>query len=250
MDIKDVIKLIKKRLWMIIAFVLIATVTTAGYTTRNYAPVYAASASLIVNTTTQLNQLGQTQMDLNAIYINFRLVNTYKEIIQTRAIMDKVVEGYPELNTTSEELLTVTNVTSQNETQVMTISAVSASYERAAGMVNGIAEVFRSEIPNILKVDNVTILNTAPLLENPIPINPMTNQSIFISFIAALLIALGVTFLLEFVDDKLKREKDIRDIFEVPALVIIPTFKGGAMATAKRKTNTKRVGDVHVAVKR
>lgn len=249
MELKDLLRMVRKRLWLIVSFILIATLTTAVYSSRNYQPIYGASTKLIVNKTVDPEQIGKEQMDLGAIGMNIRLINTYTEIIKTPAIMDKVVQRYPDLSLTAEDLTSMVQVSALNETQVMTLSTWDTSYERAAKVVNAVTEVFQAEIPKIMKVDNVTILHMAQTKENPQPLNQKTNQYVMISFAASLLIALGICFLLEFIDDTLKKEEDVRRIFGVPGLAVVSKYKPAGKRKGS-KQNPERIGDVHVAVKR
>lgn len=249
MELKDLLRMVKKRLWLIIGFVLIATITTAVYNSKSYQPFYAASTKLVVNKTVEQDQLGKEQMDLGAIGINIRLINTYTEIIRTPAIMDKVVQRYPDLGLSAEQLMNMIQVSALKETQVMTLSTVDISYERAAKVVNAVTEVFQTEIPKIMKVDNIAILHMAQPMENPVPLNRKTNQYLAISFAASLLIALGISFLLEFMDDTLKKEEDVRKLFGVPNLAVITRYKS-VSKHIREKPDSNQVGDVHVAVKR
>lgn len=250
MELKDVLAIIKKRFWLILICIAISTITTAIYSKYNYHPIYIASTKLIVNKTVELDQLGKEQMDIGAIGSNLSLINTYKEIIRSPAIMDKVVQRFPDLNVTTEELLATISISNLMGTQVITLSATDLNYDRAARTVNAVTEVFRTEITKIMKVDNVAILHVAPMKEHPQPINQKTNQYIIISFAVSLLISAGIIFLLEVMDDTLKREEDIRKIFGAPTLSVIPRRKGEAARFAKRKHNQKQVGEVvNVAVK-
>ncbi len=241
MELKEYLKLIRKRLPLIVLCVLISTITTAIYSYNNYKPIYLASTKLIINSTTTQDQMGIEQMDLGAISINIGLVDTYKEIIKTPAIMDKVVQRYPELNLSTEQLISMIQVSALNRTQVMTIDTVDYSYERAANIVNAVAQVVKTEIPKIMKVNNVEILNVADLNDQPLPLNQKTNQLIVISFAVSLIFGIGITFLLEFLDDTLKSEKDIQDVLGLPTLTAIAATKEPAVRKSKRKKKTRNV---------
>jgi capsular polysaccharide biosynthesis protein len=244
MDFKEYLAIIKKRLWLIIACVVISTATTTVFSNMNYVPMYQASTKLIVNKTVEQDLLGREQMDLGAIGINMTLINTYTEIIKTPAIMNKVVEWYPDLNMKAEQLIDRVHVSSLNGTQVMTLSTVDFSYERAARTVNAVTEVFQSEIPKIMKVDNVAVLHMAPMEDQPMPINQRTNQTLIISFAVSLMIAVGIAFLLEFMDDTLRKESDIRQIFDAPVLAIVPLMSKAQVQEEVQLQSRSRTGEV------
>jgi capsular polysaccharide biosynthesis protein len=248
MELNVYLKTIKKRLWLIVLCVLISTVTTGAYSILFYKPVYFAFTKLIINKTIAQgqDQLGNEQMDLGAIYINLGLISTYKEIIKTPAIMDKVVQRYPDLNMTVEKLNSIVSV-SANGTQVITLEAHNYSYEKAAMIVNAVTEVVKTEIPRIMKVNNVEILNVADPDELPTPLSQQTSRKIIISFIISSIIAVSIVFLLEFLDDTLKTKKDVQLSFGLPVFSVIPTIKPKDMRSLKKKSARKQTGEASYA---
>jgi capsular polysaccharide biosynthesis protein len=213
LEIKEYLKILYKRLWIVISMVLIITSITAVYSYKYIQPVYEASVKLIV-TKSQVLQ-GVQIMDNGSIDTNIKLINTYKEIIKTTAIMDKVVSKYPNLGLKADQLIGMVNVNSTNESQLMTISVQDMSYTRAAQIVNATAEVFRNQIPLLMKIDNVTVLNEADLTNKPAPIKPNPKMNVVISFIMAIMLAVGLVIILEYLDDTIKSEEDIKAFSDV-----------------------------------
>lgn len=244
MDLKAFGKLLKKRLWVIILCVLVSTSTTVAYTYYFSKPLYTASTKLIINKTVEEEQMGNEEMDFGAISVNIGLINTYKEIIRTPAILDKVVQRYPELNLTSDELLKHLDVSALNNTQVVTLSIADDSYERAADIVNAVTEVVRTEIPRIMKVNNVEVLNIADPSTPSTPITPNSAKPIVMSFGASLFISIAIVFLLEQLDDTLKTKREIQTIFGVSTLSMIPVLTKKELKSLKKKSSRKRTGDV------
>lgn len=222
LDLRDYFQIVKKRLWMIVSIVIVVCLLAGAYSLYIKKPVYEASTKIIVNQTQQM-QTTASQLDLNQINTNIQLINTYKEIIKTPAILDVVAQSYPEFNTTAEELLKKVNVSSVNNTQVMTLVVRDNSYERAAEMVNAISLVFKQEIPSLFNVQNVSILNEAKLNPTvaPGPVEPNVVMNLAIAFIVSLMIGLGIAFLLEYLDDTLKTEEDIEKYLGLPTIAMI-----------------------------
>lgn len=219
LDLKDYIKIIMKRIWIIIAIVLLCTVSTGIASYFFIQPIYEASTKLIVNKSNE--RPGLDQVDINSINLNIRLIDTYKEVIKTPRIMDKVVKDYPEFNLTSEELIKKIKVSSVNNTQVMTVVVQDRSYEKAANIVNAVSKVFQKEIPSIMKVDNVSLLNEAMPNDKPIPVKPNPMLNIAVSFVVSLMAAVGLVFLIEYFDDSIKTEDDVKQFLELPTLAMI-----------------------------
>lgn len=221
LDLKDYIKIIRKRLWIIISIVCIASLASAIISYFFIDPTYQASTKLIVNKSN--DREGVDQVDINSINTNLRLIDTYKEIIKTPAIMGKVVASYPEFNLSVDQLIGKVKVSSVNNTQVMTLIVQDESYAKAANIVNAVSHVFQEEIPKIMnmKVENVFLLNEAQALANPSPVKPNKKLNVAISFIVSLMAAVGLVFLLEYLDDTIKSEDDIQQFLGIPALGLI-----------------------------
>ncbi|MNZ61567.1 Capsular polysaccharide type 8 biosynthesis protein cap8A [compost metagenome] len=221
LDLRDYFQIVRKRLWLIVSIVVLVCGVAGVYSLYIKNPVYEASTKIIVNQTP--TQSAAAQLDLNQINTNIQLINTYKEIIKTPAILDIVTRDYPQFNITAEELLKKVNVSSVNNTQVMTLVVRDNSYQRAAEIVNAISLVFKDEIPNLFNVENVSILNEAkvnPLIE-PRPVEPNVLMNMAIAFIVSLMIGLGIAFLLEYMDDTLKTEADIEKYLGLPTIAMI-----------------------------
>jgi len=243
LELKDYVKIVRKRLWLIVAVVALASIAAGLVSMYVLKPVYEASTKLIVNQSNE-STVGMQQLDLNAVNLNLRLIDTYKEIIKTPAIMDAVMEEHPEFGLTAGELSQKVQVSSVNNTQVMTLVVEDGSYVRAAEIVNAISQVFQREIPKIMNVDNVSILNDASLEANPSPVKPNVKLNIAIAFVVSLMVMVGLAFLLEYLDDTVKTERDVETIMGLPTLTAVAKTTDDDFAhgskSSKRKVTDKR----------
>jgi capsular polysaccharide biosynthesis protein len=246
LEIKEYLRILIKRSWIIISIVLAITSLTAVYSFNYIQPVYEASAKLIV-TKSQETQGVQT-FDNGSIDANIKLINTYKEIIKTTAIMDKVVSKYPKLGLDTNQLIGMVNVNSTNESQLMTISVQDFSYSRAAQIVNAIAEVFRNQITILMKIDNVTVLNEANPASKPAPIKPNPMMNTVISFVISFMLAMGIVIILEYLDDSIKTEDDIKKYFGLSTLGLISKVNSKELQSAALVKSQRQAGDpLHVS---
>lgn len=219
LDLREYFLIVRKRLTLIVIFVLVCTVAAGAYTKLFKDPIYEASTKIIVNRTSESIAVGA--LDINAINSNIKMIETYKEVIKTPAILGKVAEQYPQLGLTAKELVKKIKVSSVNDTQVMTLAVEDVSYRKAAEIVNAISMVFQEEIPNIFQVENVSILNEALLDDQPAPVSPNLTLNIIIAFVVSLMVAVGIAFLLEYMDDTIKTEADVERYLGQPTLAMV-----------------------------
>lgn len=219
LDLRQYMLIIRKRLPLIVLFVVLCSAAAAVFSVFFKDPLYEASTKIIVNQTS--SQLATGQLDLNQINSNIRMIDTYKEIIKTPAILDKVAAQYSALGFTAEELAQKIKVSSVNNTQVMTLVVEDVDYRKAAETVNAVSNVFREEIQHIFKVENVSILNEADLEAQPNPVSPNVPLNIAIAFVVSLMLGVGIVFLLEYLDDTIKTEADVMEYLGQPTLAMI-----------------------------
>ncbi|MBP3962408.1 YveK family protein [Paenibacillus lignilyticus] len=241
MELKDYMKIIRKRLLLISAIVMVACGLTGVKTYLYTDQVYQATAKLIVSQSFEVG--GTRTIDWDVIQSNIRLISSYKEIINSSAILNKVVSNYPDLKASPGELSSVLQISAASDSQVMNINATDISYERAAHIVNAVATVFKNEIPSIMKVDNVTILSEATPSADAAPINKSPIFYIVLSFIVSLMLAIGFVFLLDYFDDTIKSEEDVLQSLELPVLSHITKINKSDLNPRKTRVSEKKVGE-------
>ena len=116
-------------------------------------------------------------------------------------------------------MLTVTN---QAESQVLNISVDSKSGRDSEKIANKIAKVFSSEVPDIMSVDNVSILSTANDTATKVAPKPLVN--LVIGLVVGLILALIVIFIKEMIDKRIKTEEDVENELDIPVLGSIQKF--------------------------
>jgi capsular polysaccharide biosynthesis protein len=224
LELKQYWTIIKKRLLLITLIITVSCLAIGIYSSYFIKPMYEASAKLIVNEYKDSSSL-LPSIDIGSINSNIGIIKTYKEIIRTPRLMKEVVKDYPGLQVTYRELIGKVSVSSVNETQVMSISVRDDTYEKAANIANAVAVVFQKAVPELVKVDNVSVLDKADPHEFFGPVSPNPKLNIIVTFMLALMLGIGISFLLEYLDDTIKTEEDVETLLGVPVLTSIPRFK-------------------------
>ncbi|MFC4620468.1 YveK family protein [Camelliibacillus cellulosilyticus] len=212
-SLKDIFRTLRKRVTMIVLITLAAVAISAVATYFIMTPKYEASTQILVNQSSK----SQTPYDVNAVRTNVEYINTYSVIIKSPTILKSVIDKLG-LNMTTDQLKESLTVNSAQDSQVFTVSVQNTNPAQAVKIANGIATVFKNTIPTIMKVDNVSILSKAQLPDNPSPVSPKPMLNMAIAFVVGLMIAIGLAFLLEYLDNTIKTEEDIETVLELPVL--------------------------------
>src|SRR5690606_35655337 len=97
--------------------------------------------------------------------------NTYNVIIKSPRILDIVIDQL-DLNMSAGQLMSKISVQSERNSQVVNVSVQDPDPTQAVLIANTVAEVFQTEIVELMNVDNVNILTRAEMSENATPVKP------------------------------------------------------------------------------
>jgi capsular polysaccharide biosynthesis protein len=219
-SLKELFEIIKKRMLMIVVITVAAVALSALVSYLVLTPIYQSSTQLLVNQ----SKVEQQMISTGDIQSNIQLINTYNVIIKSPIILDKVITEL-NLERSAGALNSQISVGSEQNSQVLLISVQDVEPALAVQIANTTAAVFQKEVVSIMNVDNVSILSEARLAENPAPIKPNPKLNMAIAFVVGLMAAVGLAFLLEFLDNTIKTEKDVENHLGLAVIGAIPTFE-------------------------
>ncbi|MFL1421975.1 YveK family protein [Staphylococcus ureilyticus] len=216
LDLTKILRILKNNLKLLIILPLVCLLISAIVTLFFLDEEYQASTQVLVN-----QKESDSQMMAQEVQSNIQLVNTYSEIVKSPRILDKVSK---ELNRkySASELSSMLTVTNQAESQLLNIDVVSKSGKDSEKVANKLAEVFSDEVPDIMNVDNVSILSTAD--DTTKQVAPKTMINLVMSIVIGLIIALIIIFTKEIFDKRIKSETDVENELEIPVLGSIQKF--------------------------
>lgn len=219
-SLKEIMSTLKKRLKLIIIITLAAVAVSAVVSYFLLTPTYQSSTQILVN---QSQEEGQNYYSSGELRTNLDLINTYNVIIKSPRILEPTLEELG-LERSLGNLNNQINVSSEGDSQVVNITVTDESPALAVDIANTIALVFQRDIVEIMAVDNVSILSPAEVGENPSPVNPNPTLNMAIAFVVGLMAAVGLAFLLEFLDNTIRTEDDVEQQLGVPVLASISTI--------------------------
>ncbi|QWG30605.1 capsular biosynthesis protein [Bacillus mycoides] len=233
-SLKELFIILRKRLVMILVITIGAALVSAIVSFYFITPIYQTSTQILVNQKKQDEKIIQ----YNEVQTNVQLTNTYKIIVKSPVILDKV-KSELKLGMSTQELNGKINVENEKDSQVIAVTVQDKDVKLARDIANTTAEIFKSEIAKIMSIDNVTILSKAEVAEGQSPIKPNKKLNIAIAFVVGLMASVGIAFLLEYLDNTMKKEEDIEKLLGVPVLGVVSHMeedgtKSGSLSATKR----------------
>lgn len=261
LELRQLWHIIQKHFFALIFMAIIGACAGYGVAKFVIAPTYSASTSMLVNrsaddTSTATANLSDQQADV-------QLINTYKNLIISSnvlgtvsdelenpapivvqkakdAVYDTLADGTRRLvspaqkeitkpsNKTKyqlsvDELKSMVTISSQQNSQVFSINVKSKDPKLAADVANEVADVFKDKIGGFMKINNVSIIDSAKV--NKKPVSP--NTKLFT--LAGLVVLGGLTFLYmlikELSDTTIKSPDEVSQLFGMTNLGVIGYVK-------------------------
>src|SRR5699024_8480454 len=166
LNLEDILDVIKRNLLMISIMTLLFGCIAAFGTLFLVTPKYEANTQILVSQSQQSEVIESQE-----IQASLQLVNTYRDIIKSPTVLDDVVSNL-DLQATSSAISEKINVTNQDQSQVLTVTVTDPSAQNAQDIANEVASVFQSTVPEVMNVDNVSVLAAADVGDNPSPVSP------------------------------------------------------------------------------
>jgi len=218
-DLLELLHIIRKRLWVIVLITVMAVAVSGVLSFFFLDKIYETSTTLMVSKAQNENV---NVLQYNDVLLNQKLVKTYSEIAKSDRVLDKVIDKL-ELEATAEDLRKKVAVNSVQDTEIIRISVEDPDPQYATDLANAIAVVFMGEVADIMKMDNVQLIDPAKVPDEPVKPRPVLNMAI--AGLLGLMVSLGVIFLIEYLDNTVKTPQDIENRIGLPVLGSIPDFE-------------------------
>ena len=229
-DLREYFFILKKKMWLIGLSAIICGLISGLVSFFVLKPVYEANTSLIVNKEVEdeTTQMATTD-DLNYVQ---KLAITYGEIIKSRTVITSTIEKL-KLDTTYEELVGAVSVSNVADTQIIKISVQDNNPVIAAKICNTIPQIFTKELQRTVEVSGVKVIDKAIVPKNPI--KPNKTMNLAIAMVLGVMASVFIIFLIEALDNKIKKPEDIQESIGIPVLGTVYEYETNNKKKSKKK---------------
>lgn len=239
MLLADLLAVFKKSKLLIFLTILIGGGTAYYLSQYVIEPTYEASTQVLI---VPKQEVGSNIVDSTQISSSLSLINTYRVIMRSPAILNEVKTQVPDAPKDISEILLVE---SEEESQVINIVVSHSDPVVATDIANVITEVFANEIPDLMNIDNVRVLSVAEVPAFPVSPNMLiyTAIGVVLGFVVGSVLALvRYTF-----DKRVRDEKEAEQLLSLPVIGNIPVIEKRDMAAKRSKQEP--VKEVNPSVK-
>ncbi|MED4560541.1 YveK family protein [Bacillus altitudinis] len=208
---KQLFSVIKEKMALLILIVLIVTGISAYYQFYVSTPVYQATTQILVH-----KRSSDAQANLNDIQMNLQYTRTFQVLLKSPIVIEKVKETL-NLTESAEGLKHKIATSTENESEVINISVQDEDRAKAVAIANTATEVLQEEIKKTMNMDRINVLSEAKL-SNTILMNSRKFVHIVLALGASVLGGMTLIFLMNLLDDTVKRTHQIREEIGLPSL--------------------------------
>lgn len=218
LDLRGFLFILRKNIKMLIIMTIIFGLV--GYSVSKFLikPQYQSTATLIVNASTQSQDMSQTY---DAVQVSQMLVDTYTIILESDTVLDKV-DNDLQLGLTTQQLKKKIDVKGEGTTEVIDLSVKDESPATAAAIANDILKFAPSEIMRTVKAGSVEVISKARPLNKPV--SPNIPLFTLIGAFAGLFLALIIAFMKEMLNNTFESDEDIQKYLDFTLLGVIPNI--------------------------
>ena len=220
--LSDLLKAIVRRGRIIILVVFCAIVLSAVYYFAFVPDVYTASSTLYV-----LTQQNEDSVSYNDLTGSALLINDYRELVLSHKVTNSVAQS---LSLDSLDAYDI-QVEALSNTRIIQISVTGGEAYMAANIANGLATTFSESVIDIMRIDNVSVIDEARVPEAPS--GPPRERNIILIAIVALLVSILVVCLIELFSTTFKSASDIEKRLGIPVLAQIAKVDPKHMAKGR-----------------
>ena len=221
-NISDILDALKKRYKIIIAITLAFTIIAGLVSFFVIKPKYEVTTKLFIGK----EQTKTQDFNSNDITMYQKLLSTYAEVVTTNDLVEKAIESgniklkEGSMNETLRYVEKNLKVTPRADTQILEISYTGTDKQEAVNIVQNITDQFIKESKKLIPDGNIKVIQKAKIPEKPV--SPNKKLNILIAFVLGLMVSIGLSLLLEFMDNTYKSKEELEKVSGLPVLGTIP----------------------------
>ena len=214
-DIKELLTYIKEKIWVVALALVLSVTVSVIYTKGIKKPIYKSETRYVLTSDSGNEGITTTEVTLNE-----KLIATYKEIIKSRNILEKVIENLNLENETPSSLSKKISVEQVSTSSMIKITVTSKDPKLAQQIASTIGEKFSKEIEALYGISNLRLVDEA--LVPTKPANQSNTKEIIMINGGAATLSLAILFILFYFDNTVKDAEQVENKTSLPVLGNVP----------------------------
>jgi len=216
-DLIELLSYFKSKIIFIILAFIFGGVAAGAYTKLMIPKKYTATSTMYM-----VSASTNSVVDISDLNIGSALSSDYIQIMQTRPIVEGVIEKL-NLDYSYNKVLSMMSLSVVNDTRIVKIRVTSTKPQEAMDIANELAEKTKDQIPVLMDAPEPNIVEKAVLPTTKS--SPSMTKNVVIGAMLLTMLVLGILTFLFITDDTLKTADDVEKTFGIIPLSVIPEGK-------------------------
>lgn len=218
-NVKDFFDIIKNGIWLILVMTILST--SVGYAmSDNHTLLYQTETRIIIGSDSEY-------------------MKTLMVMIKDPLVMEEV-QGNLHLSRSTDSIAGQVDVMRIDDSQVIKIAVTDKDPKMAVAIADATAIAFKAQVVDLLEFEDVQLLSSAK--ESSFPINGGgQHRIIMIACVFGLIAGIVLVFILNSLDETIKKEREAEAILGVPMLGMVSKIKVKSKRQRKKTERYRKV---------
>lgn len=217
-DLWEIMLVLIGKIPLMIAVGLFAALIAFMYTQFVMTPAYESTTKIYI-----LNKQNSDSVTYSDLQIGTQLTKDYAELIQSRFVLEEVIEQL-DLDMGYASLKGKVSVTTPTDTRIIAIKVTDSNPVRAMRIANAIREAASVHIQNVMDIEAINVAETAdvPTAKS----GPGISKNTMLGGMLGVLVIAAITVITYMMNDTIKTAEDVERYLGLSTLAIIPLNEG------------------------
>ncbi len=227
-DLLEVLHILVGKLWLIVSAGLFTALICLALSSFVLTPYYESTTRIYI-----LNKTENAAVSYSDVQIGTQLTKDYAELINSRYVLEEVIQ---KLSLTMEykELLHKVSVDTPADTRIVAITVEDTDPVQAMETANCIREVAGSHIQNVMDIEAVNVVEQANMPTEKA--GPSVIKWTAIGGMAGVLLVCAIILIQYLMDDTIKSSEDVEKYLGLSTLALIPAAAEESAGRKKKKS--------------
>lgn len=214
-DIKEILQLLRKKIWIMILVTIITTGFGFYKATKMTNRYQGVTKIFLGKGDSLLNYYPEMEIKYYS-----DLMNTFNEVIKVGDSLNNALKN-SNIDKTAAEVGAGIIITGAEKSPIFTVTYNSYSQENIKEIINAVANEFSDYIKKMLPETDPKIIDEVRVY----PIKPNKKKVIMIAFAVGMVISIGIILVVDYLDDTIKSKERLEKLLPIPVLGELPKYE-------------------------
>lgn len=214
-DLREVFLILLGKSWLILLVGLLTAALAFGFSQFILEPVYESTTQIYI-----LNKQDSDTVTYSDVQLGSQLTKDYAELIQSRFVLESVIEELGLIDMDYEDMLKKVTVSTPTDTRILAITVEDTSPMLAMDTANSIREAAAVHIKNVMDIEAVNVVDTANLPTEKS--GPSVLKWTLVGGLIGMLLVMSIVMIWYLMDDTIKTSDDVEKYLGLSTLALIP----------------------------